>query len=61
MKNVLFEAGACQDLADARWKRLWNHRLAYSGLRHAEEIGWPQRNSSVEKRAGIVMGVLKGS
>ena len=56
MKNVLFEAGACQDLADARWKRLWNHRLAYSGLRHAEEIGWPQRNNSVEKRAGIVKG-----
>ena len=32
MKNVLFEAGACQGLADARWKRLWDHRLAYSGL-----------------------------
>ena len=32
MKNVLFKAGACQGLADARWKRLWNHRLAYSGL-----------------------------
>jgi len=32
MKNVLSEVGACQGLADARWKRLWNHRLAYSGL-----------------------------
>lgn len=32
MKNVLFKAGACQGLADARWKRLWDHRLAYSGL-----------------------------
>ena len=29
-------------------------------LRHAEEIGWPQRNSSVEKRAGIVMGSYRG-
>ena len=32
MKNVLFKSGACQGMADARWKRLWDHRLAYSGL-----------------------------
>ena len=32
MRNVLSEAGVCQGLADARWKRLWDHRLAYSGL-----------------------------
>lgn len=31
MKNVLFKSGACQGMADARWKRLWDHRLAYSG------------------------------
>ena len=31
-KNVLFKSGACQGMADARWKRLWDHRLAYSGL-----------------------------
>ena len=32
MRNVLYEASACQGLADAHWKRLWDHRLAYSGL-----------------------------
>ncbi len=32
MRNVLSKAGACQGLADARWKRLWGHKLAYSGL-----------------------------
>ena len=32
MRNVLSEAGACQGMADARWKCLWDHKLAYSGL-----------------------------